>query len=148
MDNISFKIIGKENIFDIIPLLQKINNKTPLEILKKRLMEMTTQNYECAGVYDGNKLIGICGIWYMTRHYIGKSMEVDHVVIDAAYRSKGIGKKFFDWIYNYAKEKGCEASELNTYVNNPKSHKFYYNEGYNIYGFHFLKILRNDQKFY
>ncbi len=148
MENINFKIIEKENIFDIIPLLQVINDKTPLELLKKRVLEMSTQNYECAVMYDNNKLIGICGIWYMTRHYIGKSMEVDHVVIDSSYRSQGLGNIFFKWIYNYAKEKGCEASELNTYVNNPKSHKFYYNEGYNIYGFHFLKVLRSDNEFY
>lgn len=148
MDTINFKIIKKENIFDIIPLLQVINNKTPLDLLKKRVLEMSNQNYECAAMYDKDKLIGICGIWYMTRHYIGKSMEVDHVVIDSSYRSQGLGKKFFKWIYDYTKEKGCEASELNTYVNNPKSHKFYYNEGYNIYGFHFLKVLRSDNKFY
>jgi len=148
MNDIKIKIIPKENILDIIPLLRQLNEKTPLKILEERLKEMVSQNYECIGMYDNQKLIGICGIWYMTRHYIGKSMEVDHVVIDADYRGKGLGKFFFDWIYKYSKKKGCDASELNTYVNNPKSHKFYYNEGYNIYGFHFLKILRKDNKFY
>ncbi len=148
MDDFKIKIIPKKDILDILPLLQQINDKTPIAILKKRVIEMSTQNYECAGLYTDEKLIGICGIWFMTRHYIGKSMEVDHVVIDANYRNKGFGKFFFDWIYNYSKEKGCEASELNTYVSNPKSHKFYYNEGYNIYGFHFLKILRKDKIFY
>lgn len=87
-------------------------------------------------------------MWHMTRHYIGKSMEVDHVIIDENYQGKGLGKLFFEWIYKHVKSKGCEASELNAYVNNPKSHKFYYNEGYNIYGFHFLKVLREDGEFY
>ena len=148
MNDIKIKIISKENILDIIPLLRQLNEKTPLKILEERLKEMVSQNYECIGMYDNQKLIGICGIWYMTRHYIGKSMEVDHVVIDSNYRNRGFGKFFFEWIYNYSIKKGCEASELNTYVSNPKSHKFYYNEGYNIYGFHFLKILRKDNKFY
>ena len=102
---------------------------------------MITQNYECVGVYDDKKLIGIAGLWFTTRHYCGKSIEPDHVVIDESYRNKGIGKKLFTWIYKYAKSKGCEASELNTYVDNPQSHKFYYNEGYKILGFHFLKYL-------
>ena len=62
--------------------------------------------------------------------------------------SPQIGKKFFNWIYTYTKSKGCEAIELNTYTGNRKSHKFYYNEGFNIYAFHFAKILREDQKFY
>lgn len=148
MDSIKFKIIPKSEIFTIIPLLRLTNDKTPTNILEQRLIEMTTQNYECIGMYDDQKIIGICGIWYMTRHYIGKSMELDHVVIDSNYRSKGLGKLFFEWIYQHTKDKGCEASELNAYVSNPKSHKFYYNEGYNIYGFHFLKILRDDDTFY
>ena len=148
MESITIKIIPKDDILEIIPLLKQLNKKTPPKLLESRLLEMVEQNYECAVMYDHNKLIGICGIWYMTRHYIGKSMEVDHVVIDDTYRGKGLGKFFFKWIYEHAISKGCEASELNAYVHNPQSHKFYYNEGYNIYGFHFLKVLREDEKFY
>jgi len=148
MQNITIKILPKENIFDIIPLLKQLNDKTPEYLLKPRLLEMVDQNYECAVMYDDGKLIGVCGIWYMTRHYIGKSMEIDHVIIDANLQGKGFGKYFLEWIYKHAIEKGCEASELNAYTSNPKSHKFYYNEGYNIYGFHFLKVLRDDGEFY
>jgi len=50
--------------------------------------------------------------------------------------------------HNYLKDKGCEATELNTFTGNRKSHKFYYNEGYEIYGFHMLKVLRDDGEFY
>ena len=148
MQNITIKILSKENIFDIIPLLKQLNDKTPTKLLKSRLLEMTEQNYECIVMYEQDELIGVCGIWYMTRHYIGKSMEIDHVIIDSNYQNKGLGKHFLKWIYKHVKSKGCEASELNAYTSNPKSHKFYYNEGYNIYGFHFLKVLREDEKFY
>lgn len=137
-----FKIIDKENINSIIPLIQKLtDNKFPDELLEERFSEMITQNYECAGVFDGEKLIGISGLWFCTRHYSGKSVEADHVYIDDGYRGKGLGKQFFDWIYKYAKQKGCESAELNTYVSNYPSHKFYYNEGFEIYGYHFFKKL-------
>lgn len=148
MSNIAIKIIHKEHILTILPLLKSLNTTTPEPILIERLLAMVDENYECVGMYDNDQLIGISGLWYMTRHYIGKSVEPDHVVIDQNYQNKGLGKILFDWIYEYAKSKGCEASELNTYVQNRKSHKFYYNEGYEIYGFHFVKILREDQKFY
>lgn len=148
MDNISIKIIPKEDILSILPLLRTLNTTTPDAILKDRVVTMANENYECVGIYDKNELIGMSGLWYMTRHYVGKSVEPDHVVIAENYRNMGLGKKLFEWIYQYAKEKGCEASELNTYTQNRKSHKFYYNEGYEIYGFHFVKILREDQKFY
>ena len=140
--NFQFKIIDKKNINSIIPLVQKLNgNKVSDEILKQRFSEMITQNYECAGIFDDKKLIGISGLWFCTRHYSGKSIEVDHVYIDDGYRGHGLGKQFFEWIYNYVKLKGCESIELNTYVNNYPSHKFYYNEGFEIYGYHFFKKL-------
>ena len=147
--NIVFKAISKEEILIIFPLLKKVNTTTPEDILKKRLLEMTTyNNYECVGVFNDNKLIGICGLWYSTRHYLGKSVEPDHVIIDEEHRGKNLGKQFFSWIYEYTKEKGCEAMELNAYTTNRKSHKFYYNEGFDIYAFHFVKVMRKDQKFY
>ncbi|WP_299682905.1 GNAT family N-acetyltransferase [uncultured Tenacibaculum sp.] len=147
--NISFNTIDKDNILSIFPLLSKINTKTPPDLLKNRIIEMgNCPNYECVAVFDDNELIGICGLWYSTRHYLGRSVEPDHVIISKTYRGKGLGKLFFEWIYEYTKQKGCEAMELNTYSTNTKSHKFYYNEGFNIYAFHFAKILREDQKFY
>ncbi|WP_345741049.1 GNAT family N-acetyltransferase [Olleya namhaensis] len=138
----SFKLIEKDNINCIIPLIQKLtNNKNSDAILKERFAEMVTQNYECAGVYDGDVLIGVSGMWFQTRHYAGKSMEIDHVYIEAEYQGKGLGKQFFKWLYAYAESKGCSTSELNTYVQNYPSHKFYYNEGFEIYGYHFYKTL-------
>ena len=137
-----FKIIDKESINSIIPLVQKLNNNDVSdEVLKQRFSEMFSQNYECAGVFDGDKLIGVSGLWFCTRHYSGKSVEPDHVYIDDAYRGKGLGKQFFEWIYEYSRQKGYEAVELNTYVSNYSSHKFYFNEGFKILGYHFFKKL-------
>ncbi|CAL2061335.1 GNAT family N-acetyltransferase [Tenacibaculum sp. 190524A05c] len=146
---ITFNTVDKDNILSILPLLSIINTKTPPDLLKQRVLEMVNyQNYECVAAYDNEKIIGISGLWYSTRHYIGKSVEPDHVIISEDYRGQGLGKKFFEWIYNHTKAKGCEAMELNTYSTNTKSHKFYYNEDFAIYGFHFLKVLREDGKFY
>ena len=90
-------------------------------------------------MYLNNELIGISGLWFLTRHYSGKTIEPDHVVISSKYRDKGLGKLLFEWIYKYAQSIGYEATELNTYIHNVKSHKFYENEGYKKLGFHYLK---------
>ncbi len=145
---IEFRIITEKNILSIIPLLQQLNAKTPKKLLEKRVLEMVNQNYECAGMYLDGKLIGISGIWYMTRHYIGKSSEIDHVVIDKKLQSKGYGKKFLDFIINHIKSKGVEACELNAFIPNVKSHVFYEREDFKKYGFHFLRVLRDDDTFY
>jgi len=139
MQNIEIKLIPTENILSIIPLLKEINKITSEDILKQRLLEMTTQNYKCIGMYSNNELVGISGLWFLTRHYSGKTIEPDHVVINSKYRNKGLGKLLFKWIYNYAQSIGYEATELNTFIHNVKSHKFYENEGYKKLGFHYLK---------
>lgn len=140
--DVIFKLVEKESILEIVPLVQKLNgNKDSDAVLTERFDEMFTQNYKCAGVYDAEKLIGVCGLWFCTRHYSGKSVEPDHVFIEEYYRGKGLGKLFFNWIYKYALAEGCEAMELNTYVTNAQSHKFYFNEDFKILGYHFLKKL-------
>ena len=139
---LSFNRILKPEFDKVLPLIQKLTeNKHSDHVLKERFDEMFEQNYECFSVNSDNEIVGIFGIWFMTRHYVGKSCEPDHVYVTEKYRGKGIGKQIFEWIYAYAKGKGCKASELNTYVSNFPSHKFYYNEGYESWGYHMVKKL-------
>ncbi len=138
----AFNKILKEEIPLILPLIQKLmGNQFSDEVLYERFSEMFGQNYECHGIYLDGELAGVFGLWFMTRHYAGRSCEPDHIYIEEKFRSRGLGKKLFDFIYAYAKERGCETSELNSYVSNYRSHKFYLNEGYEIKGYHFLKKL-------
>ncbi|MFK2820516.1 GNAT family N-acetyltransferase [Flavobacteriaceae sp. LMIT009] len=137
-----FKILSASHIKEMIPLMQKLTeHKFSDTILEQRFNEMFTQNYECAGIFDKDKLIGISGMWFCTRHYSGRSVEVDHVYIEDGYQGQGLGSQFFEWIYYYVKQKGYESIELNTYVQNHASHKFYYNQGFKILGYHFVKKL-------
>jgi len=133
-------MIDPSEIETILPLLLLLNGDSVSEaILRKRILEMAHQNYECAGIYDGDALIGCCGLWFQTRHYSGRSIEMDHVIIIDAYRNRGIGKLLMDFVYAYAHDKKCNWVELNTYVHNFPSHKFYYNHGFVAKGYHFIK---------
>ncbi len=137
---ISFLFLEGEKIYDILPMLQEMGeHKISDEVLKQRLHEMANQNYSCVGIFSEHQLIGMCGLWFQTRHYSGRSVELDHVYIKESYRSKGIGKKLADFVQEYAEKNGCEAIELNTYVENFPSHKFYYNLGFIARGYHFIK---------
>ena len=137
-----FQILEPSRINDIIPMIQQLtSHNLSEEILKERFADMVTENYECAVIYYKDKLVGVSGLWYCTRHYSGKSVELDHVFIVEDFRNKGLGKHFLEWIYNHVKAKGVQTAELNTYVQNHPSHKFYYNEGFEILGYHFLKTL-------
>jgi hypothetical protein len=138
--NYDFKILPNTELESIVPLVFDLNQgKISKSVLTRRFNEMKHQNYECAIILNNNDIVGVTGLWFCTRHYIGKSVEIDHVYIKPKHRNNGLGKLFMAWITDYCKEKGYESIELNTYVQNYLSHKFYYNEGFEILGYHFLK---------
>lgn len=91
----TISFLSPKDIEQIVPLVEELNTfKESKAILRKRFEEMFTQSYECVGVFDKDKLVGVAGLWYQTRHYSGKSCEADHVFIQQAYRSKGIGENY------------------------------------------------------
>jgi GNAT superfamily N-acetyltransferase len=140
--NYEFRIIPNTELDQIIPLVFELNAaKISREVLQLRFDDMKGQNYKCAGIFKDKTLIGISGLWFCTRHYSGKSVELDHVYIKPEHRGVGLGTQFMSWIKSYVQEEGYETIELNTYVQNYPSHKFYYNEGFQILGYHFLKKL-------
>jgi len=139
-EELTFEILTVKNIAEISVLGQQLNPKMTLEQIQNLLNEMfTLPTYRCFGLFLNKKLVGISSGWITVRFYSGKQLEVDNVIIDNSLQSKGLGKQFFDFIENWAKENSCETIELNTYVQNSKSHKFYFNLGYSILGFHFWK---------
>jgi len=137
--NITTQLIPSEDIFSIIPLLRVLNTKIPEQTLRQRLSEMVAQGYKCAGLYDDDKLIGICGLWILTKYYVGKHFEPDNMVILDEYRSKGLGKQLMAWVYAYAKSQDCIASELNCYLSNERGHTFWEKEGYKIIAHHYQR---------
>jgi len=142
-NKIDFKILEKIDVEKIAVLGQQLNPDLSLQQTKDYFLQMfDSQNYICFGVFLNEELVGISSAWTTVRLYSGKQLEVDNVIIDKAQQSKGLGKLFFEYIENWAKEKEYKTIELNTYVQNSKSHKFYFNLGFDILGFHFLKRLK------
>lgn len=140
--SLTFKLIPPDDILSIVPLLKELDENSVSEaVLNERILEMSQQNYECLGIYDVDQLIGICGMWFQTRHYAGKSLEIDHVIVTQSQRDRGIGKLLMTYIHSYASSKNCKWIELNTYVDNYASHRFYYNHGFDAKGYHFVKKL-------
>ena len=137
----TYRLIPENEISSIIPLLRLLNNSIEENVLQVRLAEMLDRGYECLGVYDGEKLIGICGMWILVKYYVGRHIEPDNVMIHPDYRNKGIGEEMMAWVYEYGRSKGCVASELNCYTTNSGGQKFWANEGYKILGFHYQKQL-------
>ncbi len=137
----TIQLIPEEKLDCILPVLQRLNSKIPVEVLKMRLVDMINSGYECVGVYDQDTLIGISGMWFLTKYYVGKHVEPDNVYILPEYQGKGIGKLLICWIFDYARSKECVASELNCYLENTEGQKFWENQGYERIAYHYTKKL-------
>lgn len=130
--------LGPKDMVDILKLATQLNPNIPKEELAVRQAEMFKfENYHCFGLIEDNHLVGISSGWISVRLYCGKQLELDNVIVNSQIQSKGYGKKFVELIREWAKENNCKTIELNTYVQNTGSHKFYFNQGFNILGFHF-----------
>ncbi|MDE1191538.1 MAG: GNAT family N-acetyltransferase [Arachidicoccus sp.] len=138
---IEFKFLEEDKSQKIISFFQLLSKDASIGILENRLKEMFQAGYKCIGIFDGDNIIGISGLWILVKYYVGKHIEPDNVVVLPEYRNKGVGNLLMQWIYNYAKETDCVASELNCYVTNSSGQKFWANQGYKIIGFHYQKLL-------
>jgi len=136
------KILKQENLEQIVKLTRQLNPNMPISELESRQSKMFEfENYKCFGLFENDKLIGISSGWITVRLYSEKQLEIDNVIIDNTIQSKGYGKIFMNEIESWAKINNCKTLELNTYVENDRSHKFYFNQGFHILGFHFQKHL-------
>lgn len=137
----NIQLIPKDKILSIIPFLQQLNPKISKSTLEQRLQDMIQSGYECVGVYEHKKIVGISGLWFLTKYYVGKHVEPDNVYILPEYQGKGLGKLIINWIFEYAKSNGCMASELNCYTDNKKGQKFWNQMGYELVAYHYQKKL-------
>lgn len=105
---------------------------------------MVSHNYKQVSVFENEFCVGLTGFWATIKLWIGKYMKIDYFIVHPDYRSKGIGKLMTDYIDAKAKSEGCNAIVLDAFTGNFTAHRFYYNQGFEPRGFHFVKMLNEE----
>jgi GNAT superfamily N-acetyltransferase len=81
-------------------------------------------------------------LWRVVENtYEGRRLYVDDLVVDAAYRSQGVGKALLHWLEDRARALGCAVLALDSGVARAGAHRFYFREGFSIPAFCFRKEL-------
>jgi GNAT superfamily N-acetyltransferase len=136
----------KEEMMQHLDVLQELYPSLTAEEYSRDLDEMLPNNrYGQVAVFEGDECIGLTGYWIGTKLWCGKYLEIDNLVVSSKYRSKGAGKRMFDYLSEKAKQENCVMMSLDSYTYNFKAHKFFYNEGYAPRGFHFINILQEEK---
>jgi GNAT superfamily N-acetyltransferase len=139
--NYTLRELGSHEMPSILPLIQQLNAKLTERHFRARLKQMQAQHYRCLGVFDGARLVGICGFWIFTRFWCGKQMDLDNFVVDASLRGSGVGSQMLTWLEALAKREKVETIVLDSYAASHDTHRFYFRHGYFIKGYHFIKPL-------
>jgi len=69
---------------------------------------------------------------------VGKHIEPDNVFVKREYRSSGVGQMMIDFLLQYAKDLGCDGTEVNCYVANTQGQKFWERQGYEPLAYHYF----------
>jgi ribosomal protein S18 acetylase RimI-like enzyme len=131
--------MSKSQMLDQYELILLLNPNLKQEQFEESIEAMCNFPYKMLGVFEGEKCVGICGYWVMTKLYSGKYLELDNVVVAEAYRSAGIGKLMSDEMERIALAENCKVMMLDAYIPNVKAHEFYERLGFEKRGYHFIK---------
>ena len=146
---VNLQALTAKDISQIIPFIQELNPELNPAVIQENQREMfNISNYRCFGLFQGDNLIGLSSGWITIRHYSGKQIEIDNVIIASTHQSKGYGAQFIELLEQWSREQDCKTMELNSYLTNPRSHKFYFTQGFKILGFHFYKDLWFNPRWY
>ena len=123
------------------PLINEMYPTITMEEYSTEPDNILPNNYKQLVVFEGEDKICINGYWVENKLWCGKYLELDNVFTSAKHRSRGVGDLIFAHLENKAKELNCTMLALDSYTDNFKAHKFFYDKGYIPRGFHFINIL-------
>jgi len=127
------------------PVIRQMYTQMTFEYYLERLKQTQTFDYrQFAYLSDDSTCLGVVGLWLFPRIWCGLQADIDNFVVDQDSRSQGVGKHLIDHCIRYAKERGAAIATLDTFVDNPDSHRFYFREGFSIRGYHFVKPLQGQ----
>ena len=126
-----------EEMCSVYPIMAQMYDNMSSKQYEDLIKSRHGSGYRMLGVYEDGKCIAAAGFWIGIRFYCGKFIQIDNLVTDTQYRSKGVGGKILNWVKKLGKKEGCKRVLLDSYVENFDAHQFFYREGFIIRGYHF-----------
>lgn len=102
------------------------------------------EGYRFIAACAGNETLAVAG--FLTAHNFawGHHLYVHDLVTDDAVRSRGHGRELLDWLEEEARRLGCGVITLDSGLERPDAHRFYFRERFMITSFHFARGVKPD----
>lgn len=133
-----------QEMLEQLQLIHYLYPNLPKEKYQEHLENMLAHNYTQIAVFSNDICVGLTGCWLGTKLWSGKYVEIDNFIVHPDYRKLGIGKLLTDYVQQKATDNHCTMIVLDAFTSNYKAHRFYYNQGFEPRGFHFIKILNEE----
>ncbi len=81
--------------------------------------------------------VAVTGFRVSENLFLGRFLYVDDLVTEEGVRSRGVGKRLFNWLIEFGRRAGCSSLELDSSVQRFDAHRFYLREKMQIRSHHF-----------
>ncbi len=133
---------SEEQLDAACKLLTQMYPERSQAMVKQEVQQMLSEGgWRVMGIFEDNQCVATLLVHVGHRLYSGKFIRMDSMVIDENLRSRGLGKKIFDWVQAEGKRLNCQKLLLDSYVENYDGHRFFLREGMAIRGYHINKAL-------
>jgi len=143
MTNIKFKHLeNADEMMSAFPLISQMYENIKIDIYRKNIEEMIrVNNFKMIAGYIDDEIVAISGYWILLMLYCGRYIQISNFIVDENKRGLGIGKKMMHYLENIGRSLNCQKFILDSYSENKRSHNLYFEQGFYIRGFHFMKDL-------
>ncbi len=135
----------KDDFLSLSELMNYLGYKTTTEEMQERYENISSHDdYKTFVASIGNKVVGMAGATKnFSYEHNGKYVRVIALVINPAFRQKGIGKELMQVVENWAKEVGASIILLNCGNRDERkqAHEFYTHIGYTVKSSGYIKLL-------
>ncbi|MCL1860483.1 MAG: GNAT family N-acetyltransferase [Proteobacteria bacterium] len=136
-------IIAPEWLPHAEPVHRQLRDKLPpgFEAWRQILQTVFANGARMTLAVEGEAVLGVA-LWRIIENtHEGRRLYVDDLVVDAAYRSRGVGKRLTGWLEDEARARSCAVLVLDSGVMRHGAHRFYFREGFFIASYCFRKTL-------
>lgn len=119
------ELVSKAEWREAFPVMKQLRTHLDEETYLRYLDEMSADGYRLFGLFSEGELAALAGVDIETNMYYGRHLWVFELVTDSAHRSEGFGERLFEFIREFAEERGCEKIALSSGLQRSDAHRFY-----------------------
>ncbi len=125
------------------PVMVQLLPELQEEKFVARIRSLMESGYALAYVKDNESVYAVAGFRIVEMLLSSEPyLVIDEMVTEKSKRSQGFGTLLFDGLVAHAQKHCCRQIHLDSSVRLVNAHRFYFQKGMHIQGYHFILPLR------